>query len=522
MDGQPETQAMQAAAGASGPAPPVAGPRTAHDLLRLAAELHGDADAYVEADGTRMTFAEWDVWADGTATGLAGLGVGRGDVVALYIPSSIDYAVCYVASMRLGAVLSGINPRLGAREVTSIMRRTDAAVVVSGGELPLEGDVPSVGRLLPRSDLAAMRGLGAPPSEVHDPDLPIAVIWTSGTTGDPKGAVFDHHNLFSVSAGAGPLRAPFDRRVSPNPFSHVGYMTHVAEEIGYVITDLLPPTPWRAGDVLAQMGTERATVGQGVPTQWRLILDHPDFESTDLSALRICGSGAMPVPPSLVREMQERLGCPVVIGYTSTEAALTTGTVPGDSPERIAGTVGRRRDNVELRVVDDSTHPVATGEVGRVQCRSGAAMRGYWRDPERTAAVLAPDGWLTTGDQGSLDADGYLTLAGRRAEMYLRGGYNVYPVEVEKVLGEHPSVAEVAVVGRPDPVLGEIGVAFVVPAPGATVGRDELRAWTADAIADYKRPDLVEVVDALPRTAMGKVDKRALGTRARGLPGARR
>ena len=318
-----------------------------------------------------------------------------------------------------------------------------------------------------------------------------------------------------MSVGAGPLRAAFDRRISPTPFSHVGYMTHVAEEIGYVITTVIPAAPWKAEAVLALMADEGVTVGQGVPSQWRLLLDRPEFDHTDLSRIRICGTGAAPVPPSLVREMQERIGCPVVIGYTSTEAALTTGSLPGDSPEVIARTVGRARSNVELRVVDDAGSEVPAGEVGNVECRSAAAMRGYWRDADRTAEVLRPDGWLRTGDGGWLDEDGYLTLVGRRTEMYMRGAYNVYPVEVERVVSEHPAVSQVAIVAKPDPVLGEIGVAFVVPAAETDPpSLDDLRAWTRQAIADYKAPDVMELVSELPLTAMGKVDKRALGERA--------
>jgi acyl-CoA synthetase (AMP-forming)/AMP-acid ligase II len=213
--------------------------------------------------------------------------------------------------------------------------------------------------------------------------------------------------------------------------------------------------------------------------------------------------------------MKERIGCPVVIGYTSTEAALTTGSLPGDSPEIIARTVGRARENVQLRVVDDDGHEVPAGVVGNVECRSDAVMRGYWRDPARSQEVLRPDGWLKTGDGGWLDEDGYLTLVGRRAEMYMRGAYNVYPVEVERVVSDHPSVAQVAIVAKPDPVLGEVGVAFVVPAAGGSAPTlAELREWTRRAIADYKAPDLLELVPELPLTAMGKVDKRALGQRA--------
>jgi acyl-CoA synthetase (AMP-forming)/AMP-acid ligase II len=174
--------------------------------------------------------------------------------------------------------------------------------------------------------------------------------------------------------------------------------------------------------------------------------------------------------------------------------------------------------NVELEVVDDDGKVCPTGVVGRVRCRSGAVMRGYWHDAERTAEVLDADGWLTTGDLGSLDARDYLTLAGRRNEMYIRGGYNVYPAEVERVLSEHPTVAQVAVLGVPDPVLGEIGAAFVVAPPDASPVLEELRAFCRAALADYKAPDRLVLVDELPVTSVGKVDKRALAEYA--VPGA--
>jgi acyl-CoA synthetase (AMP-forming)/AMP-acid ligase II len=469
--------------------------RTTVDLLRDVASAHPERDAYVEP-GRRMTYADWDRAADGVASWLRDRGVGAGDVVALSIPSSIEYAVCYQAAMRLRAIATGINPRLGPTEVGHIVAQAEPRVIVREDDL---ADVRDAFTLAPPSRLPAAK-----------PDDPVAIVWTSGTTGLPKGAVFDHENLAAVAVGAGPLGEPFDRRLSPLPFAHVGYMTRPWEEIEKVITTVIPATPWRAADTLALMARERVTVGQGVPTQWRLMLDAPAFATTDLSALRIAGTGAAVVPPELVREMEERLGCPVVIGYTSTEAAITTGTVPGDEPEVIARTVGRPRVNVEVEVVGDDGATCPAGAVGRVRCRSGAVMRGYWRDPARTAEVLDADGWLHTGDLGSFDDRGYLTLVGRRSEMYIRGGYNVYPAEVERVLSEHPAVAAVAVVGLPDPVLGEIGAAFVVAAAGATPDLPALRAHVAARLADYKAPDRLLLVEALPVTAMGKVDKRAL------------
>jgi acyl-CoA synthetase (AMP-forming)/AMP-acid ligase II len=472
----------------------VSPPGTAVELLRTVAAEHGDRDAYVER-GRRLTFAEWDRAADGLAAHWAAAGLGCGDVVALCLSSSIDYAVCYQAAMRVRAITTGINPRLGPNEVTSIVDRTEPRIIVREDDL---GALRAAWKCEPVSLDAA------------DPTDAVAIVWTSGTTGPPKGAVFDHDNLRAVAAGAGELGARFDRRLAPLPFAHVAYMSRPWEEIEKVITNVIPPTPWKAIDTLQLIEAERITVGQGVPTQWRLVLDHPDFDATDVSSLRIAGTGAANVPPELVREMEQRLGCPVVIGYTSTEAAITTGTVPGDAPEVLSRTVGRARDNVELEVVDDSGCLCATGDVGRVRCRSGAVMRGYWHDPARTAEVLDAAGWLTTGDLGRLDERGYLTLVGRRNEMYIRGGYNVYPAEVERALSSHPDVAAVAVVGVPDPVLGEIGVAFVVAAPGAQPQLDVLRAHCCAQLADYKAPDRLELVPDLPLTPVGKVDKKRL------------
>jgi acyl-CoA synthetase (AMP-forming)/AMP-acid ligase II len=240
------------------------------------------------------------------------------------------------------------------------------------------------------------------------------------------------------------------------------------------------------------------------------------------------------VPSELVAAMRDRLGVPVVVRYTSTEASLGTGTVPGDPDEVVATTVGRPVSGVSLAVADDRGRPVPTGAVGTVRLRSAAVMRGYWGGPPigpgaagltydavSTASVLAEDGWLTTGDFGFLDDDGFLHLVGRANELYIRGGYNVYPAEVEGVLSSHPAVGQVAVVGSPDPVLGEIGVAFVVPVggpPDEEALLAELRSTARASLADYKAPDRVVVADSLPLTSMMKVDKRFLADRAASLP----
>jgi acyl-CoA synthetase (AMP-forming)/AMP-acid ligase II len=374
-----------------------------------------------------------------------------------------------------------------------------------------------------RAALGDATGPGTSPG--LDERDPVAIVWTSGSTGVPKGAVFDHANLRAVAAGTDVLSQPGDRRLSPLPFPHVGYMTRAWDEIAHGVTTVITPQPWTAASAIELLVSERVTVGQGVPTQWALMLDHPDLEGADLSHLRIAGTGASRVPPELVHAMRERLGCPVVVRYTSTESSLGTGTRPEDSDEVVATTVGRPVPGVELEVVDDDGAPVTPGAVGRVKLRSAAVLRGYvgerasgvLLDAATTASVLDADGWVTTGDLGAVGDDGNLRLAGRVSEMYIRGGYNVYPAEVESVLTEHPGVARAAVIGAPDPVLGEVGVAFVVPAPGTDPGSlslEALRAWCQARVADYKAPDRVVVVDDLPTTSMLKIDKRALFARA--------
>ena len=348
---------------------------------------------------------------------------------------------------------------------------------------------------------------------------PVAVVWTSGTTGQPKGAVFDHANLAAVARGTDVLSRPGDRRLSPLPFAHVGYMTRAWDEIGNAVTTVITPTPWRADDAIRVMADEAVTVAQGVPTQWALMLASEALPQADLSTLRVAGTGAARMTASMVGDVRRRFGVPVVVRYTSTESSLGTGTTLTSSDEEVATTVGRPVAGVELAIVDDDGEPVPAGSVGRVLLRSAAVMRGYWgRGPGRgrsvaelvdaaaTAAVLAPNGWLTTGDFGRLTPEGNLQLSGRAHERYIRGGYNVYPAEVEEALSSHPAIARAAVVGVADDVLGEVGVAVVVAAPGAQPELASLRAHCATELSDYKAPDALVVVGELPLTPMMKVD----------------
>ncbi len=487
--------------------------RLVADLLRDAAAEHPDRDAYVHAD-KRSTYSWLDRAADGFAATLLDHGVRRGDVVVLMLPSSTKFAVCYLGALRVGAITSAINLRLGPREQSSIIARTEPKVTVLGdGATVPEGVDP--GHVMPVTALKDAFGTD-PPSTLPrlDPSDPTCIVWTSGTTGAPKGAVYDHERQAAISRNVGELTRPGDRRLVVLPFPHVGYMTRMWDELANATTIVLAGEPWSAAETLRIIRDEKITMATGVPTQWQLVLGHPDVARTDFSTLRVAGIGAAAIPPELVRGMREQLGCPVITRYTCTEAGVTTSTLATDTEDVIANTVGRPTDDVELRIFDPATGAdQPRGEVGEILSRSPAMMAGYWRDPELTATVIDADGWLHTGDLGFVGGDGNLRIVGRLKEMYIRGGYNVYPVEVEAALSDHPAIARVAVVGARDDVLGEVGVAFVVPAAGADLDDlaiDALRPWCRERIADYKAPDRVVLVADLPVTAMMKVDKAAL------------
>lgn len=486
---------------------------TLDGAFEAAAGQFADRAAFVEG-AHRLSFGEWYARADRLAARLVGRGVRPGDVVAIMLPSSIDYAVAQGAVALAGGVATGLNPRLGEREVRAVLDRARPALALHDPEAftVAPGGVP----VLTRAQLADAPGPGLGADRPRrEPTDPAVIIWTSGTTGVPKGAWFDHRNLRAAVTSAGVMSEPFDVRLVSTPFAHAGHMAKMWEQLAWATTCVIAPTPWRAADMLRLLVEERITVAGGVPTQWAKLLDEPGVAAADLSHVRIGLAATAPAPPELVERVAATIGCPLVVRYAMTESPSVTGTEPGDPPGVQHRTVGRPQAGMEVALVDGAGRPVPQGAVGRVRVRGGCVMRGYWGEPELTAAALDPAGWLTSTDLGHLDPAGNLVLVGRTTDMYIRGGYNVYPLEVEHVLAEHPAVHQAAVVGTPTPVIGEIGTAFVVPAdPVAPPTLAELRAWVAGRLADYKAPDRLVIVDELPLTAMMKVDKAALIERA--------
>lgn len=488
---------------------PADGFANTRDLLEAAARLYGDRDAYVEADGSRISFAAWAARARSVAGLLADRGVSKGDVVALMLPSGIDYAICYAATAMLGAITTGLNLRLGPREVTGILDKVTPALVVRDADAGLP-QVPAATAVLARSELGR-EPVGTVPRVDVDRADPVAIIFTSGTTGLPKGAWFDGDNLAAFARSAGVMSAPYDRRLTATPFPHAGYMAKLWDQLVWGVTQVATPTPWSASAMYEVMCAERITVCGGVPTQWAKLLDEPRATRASLPDLRVGIVATAPAPPELVERTVERLGVPLVVRYAMTESPTISGTEPGDPPDVLFRTVGRPQHGMSVRVTGDDGHPVPTGEVGRVRVKGDCVMRGYWEDPELTRDAFDAQGFLVSGDLGRFTPAGDLVLVGRASDLYIRGGFNVHPLEVENVLVEHPQVRAAAVVGEPAPVIGEIGVAFVVPAdPTAPPTLDDLRRWTRERLADYKAPDRLELVAEIPLTAMQKTDRNSL------------
>lgn len=481
------------------------------EALLAAGEQFGDRIAFIEGD-QRLSFAQWARSADGFAAYLKEKEIGPGDIVAVLLPSSIDYAICTAGIHLAGAIATGINLRLGPREIGAILNRTRPRLVILEGQGALP-DLDYVPQILRRANLAACwsrAGLGAR-RPVVTLDSPACIVWTSGTTGLPKGALFDHANLKAAIGTAGAMAGPYDCCLIPLPFAHAGYMTKQWQQVAFAITYVLMPPVWSAREMLRLMLEEQVTVGFGVPTQWGKFLELPELATADLSRLRLCATSTAPAPPELVERLIAVMGCPLITRYAMTESPSISGTSIGDTPEVLHRTLGRPQEGVSLMIADDRGQAVAAGTVGRIRLKGPTVMRGYWNDPERTAEVMTPDGWLLSSDLGYLDESGNLVLVGRVSDMYIRGGYNVYPLEVENVLAEHPGVGRAAVVGIPAPIIGEIGVAFIEASDkNAPPSAEALQAWCRARLADYKTPDTFRFVTELPLTSMLKVDKAAL------------
>ncbi|WP_328481298.1 FadD3 family acyl-CoA ligase [Streptomyces sp. NBC_00377] len=514
-------------------------------LVRWAAERYAETEAVVEGR-TRITYAELGARVERATAACLALGVRTGDRVGIWAPNSLDWMVAALGAVGAGAVLVPLNTRFKGAEAADVLRRSGARLLfVTGtflgtsyvaslrraaaegdGDGPLPG-LPALERVVVLSDdapadfgtwkdfLAGGEGTGTAEVRARADEVtgerPSDIVFTSGTTGRPKGAVITHaqtlraYEVWSDLAG---LRHG-DRYLIVNPFFHTfGYKAGVIACLMRGAT-MIPQPVFDVDTVLANVASERVSVLPGPPTLHQSLLDHAARDTYDLSALRLVVTGAAVVPLRLVERLRGELGVETVLtAYGLSEASgIVTMCRRGDDPAVIASTSGRAIPGTEVRV------DAAPGEPGEVLVRGFNVMRGYYEDEAATAQALTPDGWLRTGDVGVLDAAGNLRITDRLKDMFIVGGFNAYPAEIEQRLGLHPDVADVAVIGVPDPRLGEVGRAYVVRRPGAVSTADDLIAWARREMANYKVPRTVEFVTTLPRNASGKVMKGALRAR---------
>ncbi|MDN0194043.1 FadD3 family acyl-CoA ligase [Streptomyces sp. S.PNR 29] len=514
-------------------------------LVRSAAVRYGGVEAVAEGR-TRITYAELGVRVERAAAACVAAGVRAGDRVGIWAPNSLDWIVAALGAVSAGGVLVPLNTRFKGSEAADVLRRSGARLLfvtgtflgtsyvaslrraagegVGGGPLP---GLPDLRKVVVLSDdapasfltwkdfLASGEGVGEAEvrarSAAVDGTSPSDIIYTSGTTGRPKGAVITHaqtlraYEVWSDLAG---LRQG-DRYLIVNPFFHTfGYKAGVIACLMRGAT-MIPQPVFDVDTVLANIAAERISVLPGPPTLHQSLLDHPARDAHDLSALRLVVTGAAVVPLTLVERLRGELGVDTVLtAYGLSEASgIVTMCRRGDDPSVIASTSGRAVPGTEVRVVDAGGVPLGPGTPGEIQVRGFNVMRGYYDDEAATAEVLTRDGWLRTGDVGVLDESGCLRITDRLKDMFIVGGFNAYPAEIEQALGLHPDVADVAVIGVPDARLGEVGKAYVVRRPGATLTDADLIAWARREMANYKVPRAVEFVGELPRNASGKVVK---------------
>ena len=512
-------------------------------LVRWAVARFGESEAVVDGD-LRLTYAELGRRVESAARAFLAGGVEPGDRVALWAPNGAAWVEAVLGLESVGAVLVPLSTRYKGAEAAYILGRSRTRVLVAAGrflgvDYPalLEGhDLPHLERRIVLDGRApagwetwaAFLGAGAAvPSgavderaEAAGPDDLCDLMFTSGTTGAPKGVMARHGTtlrVFREYRDIVGLRAG-DRYLIVNPMSHsFGYKAGVLVSLMSGAT-MVTMTVFDADAVFEAVATERISMLPGPPTLYQSLLNRPRRDAAELSSLRLAVTGAAVIPTELVRRMLDELGFETVItAYGLTEASgFVTSCRPGDDIDTIATTSGRAIPGVEVRIVDDAGQEVDRGRAGEIVCRGYNVMSGYFEDPEATAEAIDPDGWLHTGDVGTMDAGGNIRVTDRKKDMFIVGGFNAYPAEIENLLLRHPAVAQVAVVGVPDERMGEVGVAFVVPAHDVAVSGDEIAEWARGEMANYKVPRHVHIVEALPVNAAGKVLKFELRERAGG------
>jgi HIP---CoA ligase len=516
-------------------------PATIPRILARAAQLFGDSAAISE-ERAALSFRELEARAHSASAAFIAGGIKPGDRIAIWAPNGALWVIAALGALGAGALIVPLNTRLKGKEAALILRRSGARLLLTVGEflgtrypqLLAHESLPQLERLLLLG--APAPAAGAPPTSTWeaflaggaavsaaavraaharvDPEDVADILFTSGTTGEPKGVLSTHrqnvHVFRTWSEVVGLQRG--DRYLGVNPFFHsFGYKAGWLACLLQGAT-MYPLAVFDAARTLEAIERERITVLPGPPTLYQSLLAHASLAHRDLSSLRLAVTGAASVPPVLITRMRRELHFKSVLtAYGLTESTGVVTICPHDADdETVATRCGVAIPGVEVRCADSHGHSVPSGEPGEVLVRGYNVMRGYFDDPQATRAAIDPDGWLHTGDVGVLDGRGYLRITDRIKDVFIVGGFNCYPAEIERLLSEHPAIGQVAVVGVPDERLGEVGKAYVVLRPGAEAAPETLLAWARENMANYKVPRFIELVTQLPTNAAGKVQKYAL------------
>jgi HIP---CoA ligase len=511
-------------------------PRTLPQVVADAAAAHGQRLAITDG-AVRLTYAELDAARIGAARAFIAAGLEKGERIAIWAPNIYQWIIAAIGAQSVGGVLVPLNTRYKGAEAGYILRSSGAKMLFTVGdflgvrypELLADQALPDLQYTMLFSgtapgcqswDAFLAAGEAVPVAEVErratalTPDDTLDILFTSGTTGNPKGVVTGHgQNIrtFETWSATVGLRST-DNYLIINPFFHsFGYK---AGWLAAIISGahILPVLNFDLDSVLAQIERDRISMIPGPPTIYQSLLAHPRRKDHNLSSLRLAVTGAAPVPVALVRQMREELGFEVVVtAYGLTESCGVVSICRADdSAERISHTSGCAMEGTEIKCVDRQGQTVAPGTDGEIWCRGFNVMQHYFNNAGATAETITGDGWLRTGDVGVMDADGYVRITGRIKEMFIVGGFNCYPAEIEIILCGMPGIARAAVIGVPDERMGEVARAYLVKAAQAALDEAAVIEWAKDKMANYKVPRSVIFLDELPMNAGGKVDKAAL------------
>ncbi len=497
----------------------------AQKLVRTA-ETHPDKAA-VRLDEYALPFGALADNAARVATWLRSLGVQPGERVGIMLPNLPQFPIIYYGILWAGGVVVPMNPLFKSREIAFALGDSDAKVLFGwDGVADEAGKGASAARatfipVAPATFVAQAAEHRPAVLTDREAHATAVILYTSGTTGTPKGAELTHANMSTnTEVTARMLSATADDMIFGGlPLFHSFGQTvgmHVAVAVGATLTLLPRFDPDKALEVLQR---DRVTIMEGVPTMYVALLQSKDRDTVDTSALRLCVSGGASLPVEVLRGFEKAFGCILLEGYGLSETSPVASFNHADR-ERKAGSIGQPIEGVEFRLVDEEWNPVPEGGIGEIAIKGHNVMKGYLNRPDETALVMR-DGWFRTGDLARRDDDGYYFIVDRAKDMIIRGGYNVYPREVEEVLYEHPAVSEVAVVGVPHPTYGEEVAAAVTLKPNATATEDELREFAKERVAPYKYPRIVWITDTLPKGSTGKLLKREITIPAAATPARR-